>query len=92
MITPSIRIHFQAEEELERFLEKDYVFEDYVSAVEKYDAVAEDVHLNFAKYRKVGFFEIHCEELIRALTMTAVVMKERVLAALNEKHYAFMNQ
>jgi hypothetical protein len=82
----------QAEVELEKFLEKDYVFEDYVSAVEKYDSVAEDVRLNFAKYRKVGFFEIHCEELIGALSRTAVAMKERVLAALNEKHYAFMNQ
>jgi hypothetical protein len=82
----------QAENELEEFLKRDYIFEEFVAAVEKYCSVAEEVQLKFAKYQKIGFFEIHCEELIEALTQTAVSMKEKVLASLNEKHYVFMNQ
>ncbi|CAG0897967.1 unnamed protein product [Cyprideis torosa] len=81
----------KAEVELEAFLAKgEYIFKEYVDAVDKYQAMAEGIQESCVKTKHTGFFEVHSEELISSLVQTSLDLKEKVVADLQKKHCAFM--
>ncbi|WAR10683.1 DYH7-like protein [Mya arenaria] len=58
----------QAETDVEQFLKETHTFDEYKKEVEKYHRLVEEITYNSIKVLRLGMFEIHCDDLIRALS------------------------
>ncbi|XP_030830748.1 dynein heavy chain 7, axonemal isoform X1 [Strongylocentrotus purpuratus] len=86
-------INKQADGEVDQFMQEEHTFEEYTKEVEKYHQLNEEIMFHTRKdgadQRKVvrlGMFELHCDELIRALSKRAESLMERLLARMCKDH------
>ncbi|XP_033628553.1 dynein heavy chain 7, axonemal-like isoform X2 [Asterias rubens] len=85
-------INKQADTDVEAFMAEEHSFEEYAREVRKYNKLGDEISYNTRKdedQRKVirlGMFELHCDELIRALAKRAETLSGRLLARMNMDH------
>ncbi|XP_033097643.1 dynein heavy chain 7, axonemal-like isoform X2 [Anneissia japonica] len=83
----------QAEADVEQFLSEEHNFDDYTKEVEKYRNLVDEISYNTRKDRqqkrkviRLGMFEVHCDELIRALSKRADALASKLLARMCKDH------
>ncbi|XP_069839698.1 dynein axonemal heavy chain 7 isoform X1 [Dendropsophus ebraccatus] len=57
----------QADLDVQQFLAETHTFEEIMREVMKYEKLTEEIQYNSRKITRLGMFELHCDELIRAL-------------------------
>ncbi len=77
----------QAEEEVELFLREEHSFLEYEKEVKKFNRLADEVQYKTSKIIRVGMFELHCDELIRALTKRAENCENKLLERMLKDHF-----
>ena len=76
----------QAETDVNEFLLQGHSFERCMEEVKKYDRLVEEVTYDCQKILKVGMFEIHCDELIRAISKRAENIRSKLLQKMMKDH------
>ncbi|XP_064598423.1 dynein axonemal heavy chain 7-like [Liolophura sinensis] len=76
----------QAESDVEQFMKEEHTFDEYTKEVMKYHKVVEDIAFNSQKVIRLGMFEVHCDELIRALSKRADALCSKLLARMCQDH------
>ncbi|XP_059164025.1 dynein axonemal heavy chain 7-like isoform X1 [Physella acuta] len=76
----------QADEDVTKFIEEQHSFDDYAKELLKYGKLVDEIMYNSVKVVRLGMFEVHCDELIRALTKRAEGLRSRLLAKMCEDH------
>ena len=82
----------QAEDEVELFLKEEHTFPDYVKEVKKFGKLADEIQYKTSKIVRVGMFELHCDELIRALTKRAEICQNKLLERMLKDHFDINKQ
>ncbi|XP_013422101.1 dynein heavy chain 7, axonemal isoform X2 [Lingula anatina] len=82
----SFLISNQAEADVEQFLKEEHSFDEYVAEVKKYKQLLDDITYNNIKKIRLGMFEVHCDELVRALAKRADTFANRLLAKMQKDH------
>ena len=77
----------QAEEEVELFLKEEHTFTEYEKEVRKFKKLAEEIQYKTEKIARVGMFELHCDELIRALAKRAESCQNKLLDRMMKDHF-----
>ncbi|XP_066544073.1 dynein axonemal heavy chain 7 isoform X2 [Amia ocellicauda] len=76
----------QAEQDVEQFLREKHHFEDTMREVLKYRQLADEIQYGSVKVVRLGMFEVHCEELIRALVKRAEGLCDKIVAKMMSDH------
>ncbi|XP_060067000.1 dynein axonemal heavy chain 7-like [Ylistrum balloti] len=82
----------QAEADVENFAKETHSFEEYSKEVKKYQKLVEEITYGMQKgeFRpkvlRLGMFEVHCDELVRALAKRAESLCQRLLTRMSEDH------
>ncbi|RDD45105.1 Dynein heavy chain 7, axonemal, partial [Trichoplax sp. H2] len=76
----------QADDDVEKFLNEDHSFKEYMKEVEKYRNVMEDIIYKMRRVIRLGMFELHCDEAIRSLSKRAESLSTRLLRTMSDKH------
>ncbi|XP_070569551.1 dynein axonemal heavy chain 7-like isoform X2 [Ptychodera flava] len=85
-------VNKQADADVDQFLTEEHTFHDYTKEVEKYRKLVDEIQYNSrkdpnrAKVIRLGMFELHCDELIRALAKRADNLQSRLLARMSKDH------
>jgi dynein heavy chain, axonemal len=82
----------KAEEEVESFLKEEHSFNDYEKEVKKYQRLIKEIAYGPQKVVNVGMFELHCEELIRALAKRAEGLLNKLLEKMLNEHFEMNKQ
>ena len=77
---------FQAEEDVEKFLLEGHTFDEYAREVRKYHKLVDEISYKSRKVIRLGMFEVHCDDLIRALAKRADGLCSRMLAKMSKDH------
>ncbi|XP_006814570.1 dynein axonemal heavy chain 7-like [Saccoglossus kowalevskii] len=79
-------VNKQADADVDQFLAEEHTFHDYTKEVEKYHKLVDEIQYNSRKVIRLGMFELHCDELIRALTKRADNLQSRLLTKMSTDH------
>ncbi|XP_069052852.1 dynein axonemal heavy chain 7 isoform X2 [Lepisosteus oculatus] len=79
-------VNKQAEQDVEQFLHEEHSFEDTMREVTKYQQLANEIQYSSIKVIRLGMFELHCEELIRALVKRAEGLCNKIVAKMMKDH------
>ena len=82
---------FQADSDVDQFLEEEHNFDDYEREVKKYNRLFNEIQYNSIKVQRLGMFEVHCEELIRGLAKRAEGLKDKLLKRMSHDHQQVKN-
>ncbi len=82
----------QAEEEVELFLKEEHTFQEYEKEVRKFRKLADEIQYKTEKIARVGMFELHCDELIRALAKRAENCQNKLLERMMKDHFDMNKQ
>ena len=82
----------QAEEEVELFLKEEHIFNEYEREVKKYSRLNDEIQYKSHKISRVGMFELHCDELIRALARRAENCTSKLLERMTKDHFDINKQ
>ncbi|KAM4698368.1 dynein axonemal heavy chain 7 [Rhinophrynus dorsalis] len=63
----NLLISRQADVDVDQFLAEEHTFEEIMKEVIKYETLTEEIQYTYRKCIRLGMFELHCDELIRAL-------------------------
>ena len=77
----------QAEEEVELFLKEEHTFAEFEKEVKKFRKLADEIQYKTEKIARVGMFELHCDELIRALSKRAESCQNKLLERMMKDHF-----
>ncbi|XP_052236951.1 dynein axonemal heavy chain 7-like isoform X2 [Dreissena polymorpha] len=81
----------QADTDVEQFLKETHTFDEYKKEVEKYHRLVEEITYNSikngrGKVLRLGMFELHCDDLIRALSKRADALCTKLLGRMARDH------
>jgi dynein heavy chain len=76
----------QAEADVEQLMSQELAFDDLIKEVKKYQALADEISFNCRKVIRLGMFELHCNELIAALSKRAEQLATKMLGQMSKKH------
>ncbi|XP_078260700.1 dynein axonemal heavy chain 7 [Rhinoraja longicauda] len=79
-------INRQADLDVEQFLNEEHTFEETAQEIIKYLNLKEDIQYHNLKIVRLGMFEVHCDELIRALVRRAEALYEKLLNRISKYH------
>ncbi|XP_071822297.1 dynein axonemal heavy chain 7-like isoform X1 [Apostichopus japonicus] len=82
----SFLITKQAEADVDAFMAEEHNFEDYAKEVQKYKELMDEILYNTRKEVRLGMFELHSDELIRALAKRADALCSKLLARMSKDH------
>jgi dynein heavy chain len=71
---------------VEKFLREEHSFDDYAREVRKYNKLVEEISYKSRKVVRLGMFEVHCDELIRALAKRSESIANKLLARMQSDH------
>jgi dynein heavy chain len=72
-------INKTAEEEVEAFIKEGHSFNEFEREIKRYQRLVKDITYNLHKVVRVGMFELHCDELIRAMSKRAEALLNKLL-------------
>ncbi|KAM8901115.1 dynein axonemal heavy chain 7 [Lycaon pictus] len=76
----------KAEQEVDAFLEENHTYERIIQEIRKYQKLIEEIQYTSRKTVRLGMFEMHCEELIRALVKRAEIVCGKLIAKMFRDH------
>ncbi|XP_051841933.1 dynein axonemal heavy chain 7 [Antechinus flavipes] len=79
-------INKQAEHDIDKYLEEDHNYEETIEEIRKFQKLSEEIQYTSRKVIRLGIFELHCEELIRALAKRADHIAGRLIAKMFKDH------
>lgn len=79
----------KAEEDVEQFLKEEHSFNEYERELKKYQRLTKDINYNSQKIVRVGMFELHCDEIIRALVKRSENLMNKLLDRMLDEHFAY---
>uniref|UniRef100_UPI00398F1DFB dynein axonemal heavy chain 7 isoform X1 n=2 Tax=Pristiophorus japonicus TaxID=55135 RepID=UPI00398F1DFB len=79
-------INRQADVDVEQFLNGEHTFEVTAQEIIKYLKLKEEIQYGSQKVVRLGMFEVHCDELIRALVKRAGTLCDKLLNRINKYH------
>ncbi|XP_043929631.1 dynein axonemal heavy chain 7 [Protopterus annectens] len=79
-------VNKQAEVDVDHFLNEEHNFEDTMREVTKYQRLMDEIQYNSIKVIRLGMFELHCDELIRALAKRAEALCSKLVNKLCRDH------
>jgi dynein heavy chain len=82
----------QAEEEVELFLKEEHTFAEYEKEVKKYNRLIDEIQYKSRKIIRVGMFELHCDELVKALSKRAENCMNKLLEKMSKDHFDINKQ
>ena len=69
---------------MEKFLSEDQQFDDMKAQVVRFKELADDIVYNSRKVIRLGMFELHCDELVRALSKRADSLCAKILIKMSK--------
>ncbi|KAL7881400.1 hypothetical protein AOLI_G00082480 [Acnodon oligacanthus] len=79
----------QAEEDVEQFLREEHSFQEMIIEVTRYQQLADEIQYNSCKVVRLGMFEVHSHELVRALVKRAEGLREKLVTHMLQEHQTF---
>ncbi|KAM9486848.1 dynein axonemal heavy chain 7-like, partial [Clarias gariepinus] len=76
----------QADQDVEQFLMEEHSYQDLITEATHYQQLADEIQYDYCKVVRLGMFEVHCQELIRALVKRVEGLKEKLVTRLLEDH------
>ncbi|XP_027444300.2 dynein heavy chain 7, axonemal isoform X2 [Zalophus californianus] len=76
----------KAEQDVDAFLEENHSYEKIIQEIRKYQKLIEEIQYTSRKTVRLGMFEMHCEELIRALVKRAEIICGKLIAKMFRDH------
>ncbi|KXJ28065.1 dynein heavy chain 7, axonemal [Exaiptasia diaphana] len=76
----------KADADVDQFLLEGHKFNRFAKEVEKFVNLVDDINYNSRKVIRVGMFELHCDELIRALAKRADGLRTKLLQRMSIEH------
>ncbi|KAH0621601.1 hypothetical protein JD844_023099 [Phrynosoma platyrhinos] len=76
----------QSEREIDQFLSEEHTFEEITAQIAKFQNLRDEIQYTSRKCIRLGMFELHCDELIRALTKRADGLCSKIIAKMFKDH------
>ncbi|XP_072835621.2 dynein axonemal heavy chain 7 isoform X1 [Pogona vitticeps] len=76
----------QADQYIDQFLVEDHTFEEITAQVARYQSIRDEIQYTSRKCVRLGMFEVHCDELIRALAKRADAICSKIIAKMFKDH------
>ncbi|XP_037706594.1 dynein heavy chain 7, axonemal isoform X3 [Choloepus didactylus] len=76
----------KAKQDVDAFLAENHHYEEIICEIRKYQKLMEEIQYTSIKTVRLGMFEMHCDELIRALTKRADVICGKLIAKMFRDH------
>ncbi|KAM8934175.1 dynein axonemal heavy chain 7 [Pelodytes ibericus] len=82
----NVLISKQADLDVDQFLTEEHTFEEIMREVKKYETLTDEIQYSSRKFIRLGMFELHCDELIRALAKRSETICGKLVAKLFKDH------
>ncbi|XP_053554548.1 dynein axonemal heavy chain 7 [Bombina bombina] len=82
----SFLISKQADLDVDQFLSENHTFEEIMREVVKYEKITDEIQYTSRKFIRLGMFELHCDELIRALAKRSETICGKLIAKMFKDH------
>uniref|UniRef100_A0A8C5QX10 Dynein axonemal heavy chain 7 n=1 Tax=Leptobrachium leishanense TaxID=445787 RepID=A0A8C5QX10_9ANUR len=82
----NILISKQADLDVEQFLTEEHTFEEIMREVKKYETLTDEIQYTSTKFIRLGMFQLHCDELIRALVKRSEAICGKLVAKMLRDH------
>ncbi|XP_006878990.1 PREDICTED: dynein heavy chain 7, axonemal [Elephantulus edwardii] len=76
----------KAEEDVDNFLAENHSYEKIIAEIRKYQQLMEEIQYTSRKTVRLGTFELHCDELIRALVKRADIICGKLITKMFKDH------
>ncbi|XP_024258908.2 dynein axonemal heavy chain 7 isoform X2 [Oncorhynchus tshawytscha] len=76
----------QAQDDVEQFLREQHSFPEIMIEVTRYQQLADEIQYSSSKVVRLGMFEVHCHELVRALVKRAEGLRQHLVTHMLENH------
>ncbi|XP_052421590.1 dynein axonemal heavy chain 7 [Carassius gibelio] len=82
----------QAEEDVNQFLQEQHSFQELMMEVTRYQQLADEIQYNTLKVVRLGMFEVHSHDLVRALVKRAEGLLHKLVTHMLQGHQEFNNK